>query len=146
MKPVDFIVVAKILAAGPDEAHWRSAVSRAYYGAFHAALQLLASYGITFPKASSAHEKVAQCLQNSGDEELAEAGRRVASLREKRNIADYHLDDKRLTVAEAVSFELGRADVVISVIAKAYRDPSAVRESIRNYARHVLKLNVVGED
>jgi uncharacterized protein (UPF0332 family) len=36
-----FLTVAAELVSGKSEAHHRSAVSRAYYGAFHAARQLL---------------------------------------------------------------------------------------------------------
>jgi uncharacterized protein (UPF0332 family) len=36
MKARDFLDVAEELAGGIHEGHWRSAVSRAYYAAFHA--------------------------------------------------------------------------------------------------------------
>ena len=146
MKPDDFIVVAKDLSAGSNEAHWRSAVSRAYYGAFHAALQLLVSFGVAFPKTSSAHDKVSQCLQNCKSGALEEARRILASLRDKRNVADYRLDDKRLSVREAIDFELGRTDEVLAVIQSARQNPGAVRKSIRSYARSILGLVVEGND
>jgi uncharacterized protein (UPF0332 family) len=37
----DLLEVADDLLGGLKEAHWRSAVSRAYYAAFHEARQLL---------------------------------------------------------------------------------------------------------
>ena len=43
MKPRDFLDVADELSDG--EAHWRSAVSRAYYAAFHVARRLLIELG-----------------------------------------------------------------------------------------------------
>ncbi len=39
----DFLSLAARLAADTTEADWRTAASRAYYAAFHAARQLLAS-------------------------------------------------------------------------------------------------------
>ena len=47
----EFIVLAKKLAEEVGAAECRSAVSRAYYGAFHAALALLARTGVLLPPA-----------------------------------------------------------------------------------------------
>ena len=41
----DFLDVANDLLASPREAAWRSAVSRAYYVAFHVARELLGDLG-----------------------------------------------------------------------------------------------------
>src|SRR5215213_4309841 len=115
MKPEDFVDVARELAVGPNEAHWRSALSRAYYGAFHVALRMLASFGVYFSKSAAAHEKVAFCLQNAGSAELNEAGRLLASLREMRNTADYRLDSALIN-PKLVATQLNRVDQVIAAI------------------------------
>lgn len=47
----DFLLVANDLLAGDTEAKWRSAVSRAYYAAFHAARKFLTACGFTVPRA-----------------------------------------------------------------------------------------------
>ncbi|MBI3465767.1 MAG: hypothetical protein HY000_22350 [Planctomycetes bacterium] len=48
----DFLPIAQGLLAGAAEAAWRSAVSRAYYAAFHAARQLLDNLGFRVPGAN----------------------------------------------------------------------------------------------
>jgi uncharacterized protein (UPF0332 family) len=145
MNPEDFIAVAKVLAADATEAHRRSAVSRAYYGAFHVVLYFLHSLGVLFPKAASAHEKVAYCLQNA-DNAVLKAGRKLASLREMRNTADYRLEDRRVASAAFVATQLGEAEEIVAAIALAEQNPAAIRAPIRDYARSVLKLSVVGPD
>jgi uncharacterized protein (UPF0332 family) len=146
MNPEDFIAVARVLATGPNQAHWRSAVSRAYYGAFHVAMRFLASLGITFSKTASAHEKVAFCLRAANDGALTEAARKLATLREIRNTADYRLDDRSIASTKLAIVQVGRAEEITAAIAPLEQNPHGVRKAIRNYARSVLKLNVLGQD
>ena len=46
----DFVACAEQFAQGSSEAMFRSAVSRAYYGAFHEAVSLLHDCGVWLPK------------------------------------------------------------------------------------------------
>jgi uncharacterized protein (UPF0332 family) len=46
----DFLSLAARLGADTTEADWRTAVSRAYYAAFHAARQLLTGLNFTVPR------------------------------------------------------------------------------------------------
>lgn len=48
MDPADFISLAIRLSNNPREADLRTAVSRAYYGAFHLARRLLRDCGVQF--------------------------------------------------------------------------------------------------
>ena len=65
MRPHDFIAAAGKLAAiaQGDEALLRSAVSRAYYGAFHLTLELLSAAGVDLPRNANAHVRCAACSQ-----------------------------------------------------------------------------------
>jgi uncharacterized protein (UPF0332 family) len=92
MKGEELLKVAAELAAGATEAHHRSAVSRAYYGAFHVARRLLAEAGIHVPKGEQVHAKAIFCLQDCGDENAADAADELVTLRNERNRADYDLD------------------------------------------------------
>ena len=58
----DFMACAEQFAEGLTEAVLRSAVSRAYYGAFHQALALLHACGVWLPKTEQVHVKVGYCL------------------------------------------------------------------------------------
>ena len=51
----DFLLLATTLAAGSTEAEWRTAVSRAYYAAFHGACDLLFLCGFSVLRAEQAH-------------------------------------------------------------------------------------------
>jgi uncharacterized protein (UPF0332 family) len=87
----DFLPVARMLAAGSGEAELRSAVSRAYYAAFHAARDLLDSLRFAVPRADRAHEYLYRRLNNCGLGLIVTAGRTLHSLRTRRNHADYEV-------------------------------------------------------
>jgi uncharacterized protein (UPF0332 family) len=77
---------------GNGEAEWRSAASRAYYAAFHAARIMLRSCGFTAPHGDQVHTYVWMRLANCGHIDLQRAGNRLNELRGMRNLADYDLD------------------------------------------------------
>ena len=54
----DFISVATQLLASKSEAHLRTAVGRAYYGAFHLARDLVRACGVLVPAGPEAHKSV----------------------------------------------------------------------------------------
>ena len=112
----DFVACAEQFARGPTEAVLRSAVSRAYYGAFHEALALLHTCGVWLPKTEQVHVKLGYCLRDCGDSDAAEAGRELEILRSKRKAADYDLVDDRFVAARAVSSEIARARKILATI------------------------------
>jgi uncharacterized protein (UPF0332 family) len=91
MNPREFLGSALRLATSTEEADWRSAVSRAYYAAFHVACQLMEGFGFTVPNADRAHGYLWLRLQNCGDAPVETAGRDLNDLRSERNRADYNL-------------------------------------------------------
>jgi uncharacterized protein (UPF0332 family) len=92
MNPRDLLEVADDLLGGLKEAYWRSAVSRAYYAAFHEARQLLWQCQFTVPKGEQAHAYLWLRLSNCGHPDLAHAGAELNDLRSQRNWADYDFD------------------------------------------------------
>jgi hypothetical protein len=58
----DFLTVAEQLAAGGTEAEWRSAISRAYYAAFHVGRELLEDLRFRVPHADRAHAYLSRRL------------------------------------------------------------------------------------
>lgn len=74
-----FLDVADELAAGVHGGHWRSAVSRAYYAAFHFARALLEACGFAVPCAESAHGYLAFRLSNCGHVDLSYIGRTTSA-------------------------------------------------------------------
>src|SRR5262249_22533211 len=92
MNPRDFLNVAAALIAGPSEADWRTAGSRAYYAAFHVARNLLRQCGFVVPKADQAHAYLWLRLANCGHPDVTKAGDDLHDLRNVRNQADYDLE------------------------------------------------------
>jgi uncharacterized protein (UPF0332 family) len=91
MDPREFLVVASEWAVGTNEAEWRSAVSRAYYSAFHVGRELLESAGFVVPESALAHAYVWLRLANAKNSLIVEAGNQLNVLRGQRNRADYAL-------------------------------------------------------
>lgn len=91
MDPREFLTLAQQLSLATTEAAWRSAISRAYYAAFHVARQLLEDLGFAVPQADRAHAYLWLRLSNCGDPLVQKAGRGLKDLRRDRNWADYDL-------------------------------------------------------
>jgi uncharacterized protein (UPF0332 family) len=88
----DFLPVPRSLAAARGEAEARSAVSRAYYAAFHAVRDVLKALGFVVPRADRAHEYLYRRLNNCGVAPITNAGRMLHALRRLRNQADYDVE------------------------------------------------------
>ncbi|WP_425615543.1 HEPN domain-containing protein [Anatilimnocola sp. NA78] len=141
MKADEFLAVAKNLQMGTREAEWRSAVSRAYYAAFHSALTMITSCGVRFGKSSAAHDKLAMCLQNSGNHEVATAGAKLSSLRAKRNNADYDLQSLAFGSSRVAETQIAIAEEIIAAVHGRQADQPLVA-AIRSYAKDLLGLTV----
>jgi uncharacterized protein (UPF0332 family) len=85
----DFLLVAYDLLDGLREADWRSAASRAYYAAFHAARDFMLAAGFSTPLAERAHAYLWHRLANSGHPDIVALGNTMSQFRGFRNSADY---------------------------------------------------------
>lgn len=102
MTGTDYIgFAAKIAATYADAASCRSAISRAYYGAFHLARSLLDRLETRPPRNANAHVFVQHRLANCGHPLAVEAGCFLADLYADRLNADYNLTKKQV---ETVSY------------------------------------------
>lgn len=134
MNPEEFLVVADHLASQPSEASKRSAISRAYYGVFHLARELIESCGVKVARSAEGHGVVLRCLQNCGMEKLARAGSMLDSLRSIRNKADYDLASTAFT-PKAAETHIGIAKQLAQQVRQA--DPISIRQAIRTYAKTI---------
>ena len=135
----DFLALATRLAGGTTEAEGRSAVSRAYYAAFHVARQLFADLGFAVPRADRAHQYLTFRLANCGDSVVEQAGRDLETLRRLRNRADYD-GTPALTQPQAVAaFRL--AEGIVRLLDDARREPvrTLIRDGMIAYERDVLR-------
>jgi uncharacterized protein (UPF0332 family) len=135
----NFLITADQLARGATEADWRSAVSRAYYAAFHVARQLFTTFGFTVPRADRAHSYLWLRLCNCGDAAVRRAGADLDVLRRLRNHADYDVD-RPLLQATALT-QVQNARQVIQVLDAAAQDPlkTQITDTMKIYERDVLK-------
>lgn len=139
MNRADFLTLAKKLLLETTEAAWRSAASRAYYAAFHAAHDLLTALGFGVPQADRAHGYLFNCLQNCGNSKIQKAGADLKSMRRYRNQADYDLQ-LNFSKSKAV-LTVDTADFFLQTLSAANQKPtrSEITDGIKVYERDVLK-------
>ena len=133
----DFLKCAERSAIGPTETDWRTAVSRAYYAAFHEARECLTALEFQTPRADMAHAFLWRRLQNCGHVRLALAGSRLNQLRGERNQADYdiHRDLARDDAAAVKS-----AAMIIDTLHGLTADERLqITEAIKTYERDILR-------
>lgn len=141
MSPREFLDVADEWAIGSREAEWRSAVSRAYYAAFHSAIALLTQIGFVVPKGEQAHAYLWLRLSNSGHSDVAKAGSDLRALRSARNYADYDIAAP-FTPNDAVR-AVTIADDVIQTFSTAIGHAAVsaqITAAMRTYEQSVLQV------
>jgi uncharacterized protein (UPF0332 family) len=84
---IRYIYLADELLTGTDEAYYRSAISRAYYGVFCITRD---KKGYSDYKKSDAHSKVIENYAKSNDEDERVIGSILDEMRKARNLADYN--------------------------------------------------------
>ena len=112
----DFIDVAKSLQKNTSEPFWRSATSRAYYGAFNHARETLDKLKIPIPSNAEAHERIIRCLNNASNNDLAAAATSLGTLRTSRNHADY-LD--LYSGQKQATLDITLAEIIVNQIDKS---------------------------
>jgi uncharacterized protein (UPF0332 family) len=140
MNARDFLQTAWSLLEEDQEAAWRSAVSRAYYAAFHVARQLLMGQGFRVPRADQAHAYLWFRLSNGGQVDVQNAGIQLGFLRQERNKADYDLE--RAFDPKSASDRVQMATDIIRLLddlAKEAAILTRVVEAIKDYERNVLR-------
>ncbi|MFM9963756.1 MAG: hypothetical protein ACKV2Q_21310 [Planctomycetaceae bacterium] len=120
----DFIILAGKLATSTDEASLRSAVSRAYYGAFHLAFQFLGDIERPVPQNAIAHVYVARQLQCSGHPDAFRAGSLLGDLHTERIKADYRLDNPRIGTTAFARLCVERASEIQTLLTKCRAEPA----------------------
>jgi hypothetical protein len=143
MEGDDFFSLAVRLSSGTSAAELRSATSRAYYGAFHKARELLERIGIALPTGPECHQKICFVLANADDSEVRTASSLLSSLRTARNAADYDLAKAEVETKRSVVINLHRADQIIGCIRLCFPGGAKanVATAMRDYARNTLKLS-----
>jgi uncharacterized protein (UPF0332 family) len=135
----DFLHLAQSLLSGSTEAEWRSAVSRAYYAAFHVARDLLLHCQFAVPRGEQAHGYLWLRLSNASAAAVIAAGRDLKSVRSSRNWADYDLGSPVVQLTAMAQVQI--ASNVIRILEAARQDPvkTQITDAMKIYERDVLK-------
>lgn len=131
MKPRGFQALARHLLSVGSPAAYRSAISRAYYSAFHVGKEIL--HGMQCPV--SKHGIVAEMFQASQHRDVERAGSKRNELYGQRVKADYELrrtDVERVGQAQAA---LDTADTIIADLTTHCHGPQspAIKAAIQRY-------------
>jgi uncharacterized protein (UPF0332 family) len=139
MSPRDFLDTADDLAAGARESDWRSAVSRAYYAAFHTGRALLRQIGFPVPDADSGHQYASRRLAGAGRPDISRLGNDLAHLRGLRKRADYDLH-RPLDQAEAIDLVQAAREIIdlLEQVAATPHVRDAIRDAMRAHERDIL--------
>jgi uncharacterized protein (UPF0332 family) len=123
----DLIAVAAHLtqnaALGKAEARYRSAISRAYYGAFHLVAQFLAEHHRAVRENHTGHQEAYLALFGTGIVEAVQAARVLRDLRSQRNAADYRLSAKGFDDQPHAMQQVESAEAVRSLLDRCRQNP-----------------------
>jgi uncharacterized protein (UPF0332 family) len=140
MDETGFLEVADALSTGSLESEWRSAVSRAYYAAFHKARRLMRHCGFDVPRGEQAHAYLWFRLSNAGHPNVMNAGAELGRLRSARNWVDYDFDVP-LDSQTAIDHVHIAADIIqlLDDLAKEVAILARVIDAMKVYERDVLR-------
>jgi hypothetical protein len=141
MNGADYIdFAAKIAATYPSAAGCRSAISRAYYGAFHISHSFLKALGTHSPRNANTHSFVQHRLMNCGNATAEEAGRSLTELHRDRLLADYNLQRTRVEDADYAKAGVITARQVQRLIEACDNDEirQEIKTGIAEYERKIL--------
>jgi len=137
MTPADFHAFAANVAArqsGP--AGFRSAVSRAYYGAYHSARELVeVAMQISCRFGGNEHKGLQRYFLNCQVAEGIQLGQLLENLHQSRREADYELTNLRYETQVQARLCVERASNIMSRVAQC-RDPALsarIKAGIENY-------------
>ncbi len=114
----EFLQVAKDLTKNNynGEAHFRSAISRAYYATFNCLSIALRKEKVQLSGGGSAHKLLCQCLKNSSNNNFHSVGIDINDLKGLRTKADYFMNlDIRLNKSKDA---INDADLIIDKFEK----------------------------
>lgn len=134
-----YLQLARELSGRPDDAAKRSAISRAYYSAFHAAHDSLKANNIAMDHRRGSHERVWDVYAKSSRPECQKIGSDGYRLKNARTEADYVAD--RVPADRKVERHLQEAQSIINSVAMHLPESivAAPDYSLLRFARCIRK-------
>ena len=109
-------------ALGDPEARFRTAVSRAYYGAYHVAVEVL-GLGLRVPKNFAGHEIVCRELRQTNHPSAGLAADLIGDLRTERNKADYDLAEAKFKTQSNAKLSVETAHEAVAALEACLLEP-----------------------
>ena len=117
--------VARELAAGSSEAHWRSSVGRAYYALLHEVLDTLRRWGFSLPPRDKVHTFARLKLVYATDPDVKRIGLTLEALGRLRNAADYQLSLSGPFVSARIAVQaLADAEAAVALLDALEANPA----------------------
>jgi hypothetical protein len=117
--------VARELAAGSSEPHWRSSVGRAHYALLHEVLGMLQRWGFSLPPRDKVHTFARLKLVYATDTDLKRIGLTLEALGRLRNAADYQLSTSGPFVSAKIAVSaLADSEAAILLVDAIEADPA----------------------
>jgi uncharacterized protein (UPF0332 family) len=124
MNVSDFLDHADELARDGRPAWCRSAISRAYYAAHHAAGDFLFSVGVRVPASANRHVAAFNALIAiaSSDQTVSDVGGELMALHTKRNRADYRWTDLSMEGQDQALVLADKAREIVNALSDCLAD------------------------
>jgi hypothetical protein len=117
--------VARELAAGSSEAHWRSSAGRSYYALLNEVLGTLRRWGFSLPPRDKMHTFARLKLVYSTDSDLKRIGLTLEAVGRLRNTADYQLSSSGPFVSAGTAVQvLADAEAAVALLDALDADPA----------------------
>lgn len=116
MDPRKFLDLCKELAKGNRPCEFRTAISRAYYAAYHVSWYLVVNRMKFVINQTEGHKEVRRHLRWSDDSNVASIGCLLGELESARIKADYYLNNHEVEDKLTVQFNIIRATKIINAL------------------------------
>jgi hypothetical protein len=120
----DFLIVARDVAAGATESHWRAAVIHAYYALVLECRDALFRWGFVMPRRDNMHTWVRLRFTYAADVDLKTIGDDLDNLVQERNRASYDLQSTAFSVASVAHIAIGDATSSLALLDQIEGDPA----------------------
>ena len=125
-----------VTEAAGREAYVRCATSRAYYGAFHLARDLILDIDSTVSPLN--HGTLPQCLARSNQPEALKAAQMLSDLQSNRVLADYALDKNKAASPKFAMMNVQMARKIQSIL-QTLADTPELRTSLQAGIKRVME-------
>ena len=138
MEPAEYNDLASELIDKGGVAKMRTAFSRCYYGSFLYCKKRINGIGFNLPRDATAHEMIQRYLNNCGITELSIVASFLNDLRNKRNKADYDLEDRTTEIKKNAQLALLSSKRIIEDVNNVLKKNSnEIKKAIEKYRKNI---------